>query len=60
MILLDPLARPIVGHRGNRAYSPENTLESMREAVSLGVDAIEFDLRVSRDGKLVVMHDPTL
>ena len=60
MILLDPGARPVIGHRGNRAHAPENTLESLREAVALGVDAVEFDLRVSRDGVLVVMHDETL
>jgi len=60
MILLDPQARPVIGHRGNRAHAPENTLESLREAVALGVDAVEFDLHVSRDGALVVMHDPTL
>ena len=60
MILLDPHARPVIGHRGNRAHAPENTLESLREAVALGVDAVEFDLRVSRDGTLVVVHDETL
>jgi len=60
MILLDPQAKPVIGHRGNRAHAPENTLESLREAVTLGVDAVEFDLRVSRDGALVVMHDPML
>jgi glycerophosphoryl diester phosphodiesterase len=60
MILLDPQARPVIGHRGNRAHAPENTLESFLEAVALGVDAVEFDLRVSRDGTLVVMHDETL
>ena len=60
MILLDPRARPVIGHRGNRAHAPENTLESLREAVALGVDAVEFDLRVSRDGRLVVIHDETL
>jgi glycerophosphoryl diester phosphodiesterase len=60
VILLDPLARPVVGHRGNRAHAPENTLESFLEAVALGADALEFDLRVSRDGQLVVFHDPTL
>ena len=60
MILLDPLARPVIGHRGNRAHAPENTLESFLEAVALGADALEFDLRVSRDGQLVVFHDPTL
>jgi glycerophosphoryl diester phosphodiesterase len=60
VILLDPLARPVIGHRGNRAHAPENTLESLLEAVALGADALEFDLRVSRDGQLVVFHDPTL
>ena len=60
MILLDPRARPVIGHRGNRAHAPENTLASLLEAVALGVDAVEFDLRVSRDGELVVMHDATL
>lgn len=60
MILLDPQAKPVIAHRGNRAHAPENTLESLRQAVALGVDAVEFDLRVSRDGVLVVMHDPTL
>ena len=60
MILLDPRARPVIGHRGNRAHAPENTLESLRQAVALGVDAVEFDLRVSRDGALVVIHDETL
>lgn len=60
MILLDPQARLVIGHRGNRAHAPENTIESLLEAVALGVDAVEFDVHVSRDGALVVMHDPTL
>lgn len=60
MILLDPLARPVIGHRGHRAHAPENTLASFHEAVALGVDALEFDLRVTRDGVLVVFHDETL
>ena len=60
MILLDPEARLVVGHRGESAFAPENTLESLRRAVSLGVDAIEFDLRLTRDGLAVVHHDPTV
>lgn len=60
MILLDPSARPVVGHRGNRAHAPEETLPALLEAVALGVDALEFDLHLSRDGHLVLMHDPTL
>jgi glycerophosphoryl diester phosphodiesterase len=59
-ILLDPDAHPVIGHRGNRAHSPENTLESLREAIALGVDAVEFDVRVTLDGVLVVFHDPTI
>jgi len=59
-ILLDPAARPVIGHRGNRAHSPEDTLESMLEAVALGVDALEFDVHVTRDGVAVVHHDATL
>ncbi len=59
-ILLDPDARPVIGHRGNRAHSPEDTLESMLEAVALGVDALEFDVHVTRDGVPVVHHDVTL
>jgi glycerophosphoryl diester phosphodiesterase len=60
LILLDPLARPVIGHRGNRAHAPENTLESLLQAVGLGADALEFDLRLSRDGQLVMFHDATL
>jgi glycerophosphoryl diester phosphodiesterase len=60
MILLDPRAKVVIGHRGNRVRAPENTLASLRDAVALGVDAVEFDLRVSRDGVLVLMHDATL
>lgn len=60
MILLDPAARPVIGHRGNRAHAPENTLPSFHEAVLVGADAVECDLRTSRDGALVVFHDPTV
>jgi len=60
LILLDPLAQPVIGHRGNRAHAPENTLESLLQAVALGADALEFDLRLSRDGQLVMFHDATL
>jgi len=60
MILLDPLAKPVIGHRGNRAFSPEETLASLLEAVALGVDALEFDVHVTRDEQLVLIHDSTL
>lgn len=56
----DPGARLVIGHRGAAARFPENTFAAFDYAVGLGVDAIEFDLRLTRDGVLVVIHDPTL
>ncbi|MBI2797086.1 MAG: glycerophosphodiester phosphodiesterase [Gemmatimonadetes bacterium] len=58
--LLGTSARLVVGHRGNCAHAPENTLASFAQAVALGVDAIEFDVRLDADGTVVVMHDPTV
>jgi glycerophosphoryl diester phosphodiesterase len=58
--LLDPAAKLVIAHRGNSAFFPENTLESFRQGVALGADALEFDVRVSRDGTAVIFHDPTL
>jgi glycerophosphoryl diester phosphodiesterase len=57
---LDLGRRLIVAHRGNRVRAPENTVPSLRQAVELGADALEFDVRMSRDGVPVVIHDPTL
>lgn len=47
-------------HRGSPAAAPENTLASFRRAVDEGADEIELDLRVSADGRLVVLHDDTV
>ncbi|MEO8189715.1 MAG: glycerophosphodiester phosphodiesterase family protein [Acidobacteriota bacterium] len=47
----------IVGHRGAPRRARENTLDSLDAAESLGVDAIEFDLRQARDGEAVLFHD---
>lgn len=58
--LLDLGARLVIAHRGNRVALPENTIEALRDAVQMGVDAIEFDVRITRDGVAVVLHDPTL
>lgn len=49
-----------VGHRGLMAAEPENTLRSFRRAAAEGVDVVELDLHLSRDGELVVLHDATL
>ncbi|MBT4174715.1 glycerophosphodiester phosphodiesterase [archaeon] len=49
-----------IGHRGAKGYAPENTLAGFKKAISLGVDAIELDLRRTKDGKIVVFHDKGL
>ena len=46
-----------IGHRGARAYEPENTLRSFKKAIELGVDAVELDVRKTKDDQLVVIHD---
>ena len=58
-MLTDLGARLVIGHRGNAAHAPENTLESFAQAASLGVDALELDVRLTRDGVPVVIHDPS-
>ena len=53
--------RPLsVAHRGHSIAYPENTLEAYRKAIDLGAEAIECDVTITRDGKLVMMHDTTL
>lgn len=47
----------VIGHRGAAAEAPENTAASFRRALSLGVDGLEMDVHLSRDGELVVIHD---
>lgn len=48
------------GHRGARAMRPENTLPAFEYAIAQGVDALELDMNVTRDGVLVVSHDSEL
>ncbi len=49
-----------IGHRGAKAYEVENTNESFKKAVALGANAIEFDVRRSEDGELIICHDDNL
>lgn len=46
------------GHRGSRGLMPENTIPAMRKALSLGVTTLEMDCHITRDGQVVVTHDP--
>ena len=50
----------VIGHRGAAGHAVENTLTSFRKAIELGVDFIEMDVQVTRDGRLVLFHDRTL
>jgi glycerophosphoryl diester phosphodiesterase len=50
----------IMGHRGAAALEPENTLVSIDRAIEIGVDAVEIDVRLTKDKTPVVIHDPTL
>jgi glycerophosphoryl diester phosphodiesterase len=47
-------------HRGANRYAPENTLPAIKTAIALGADFVEIDIRTSRDGKFVLMHDSTV
>ena len=50
----------IIAHRGHSIEVPENTLEAYRRAIELGVEMIECDVNITRDGELVMIHDWTL
>lgn len=50
----------IIGHRGARCCAPENTIPSFKLAIEAGVDGIELDVHMTKDGELVVIHDDTL
>ena len=47
-----------IGHRGAAGHAPENTIAAIRRGISLKVDFVELDVQRSRDGRLVLMHDP--
>jgi len=55
-----PIPPLILGHRGASALAPENTLAAFSRAISDGANGIEFDVRLSRDGVAVVIHDASL
>jgi glycerophosphoryl diester phosphodiesterase len=50
----------VIGHRGAMAYAPENTAASFREAKARGCAWVEFDVRLTRDGVPVLIHDDAL
>jgi glycerophosphoryl diester phosphodiesterase len=56
----DMIAPLFAAHRGGAALWPENSLLAFGNAVALGADYLELDVHLSRDGEIVVIHDPTL
>lgn len=49
-----------IAHRGASKYAPENSLEAFRKAIKLKADVVEFDVRQTKDGRIVVMHDESV
>jgi glycerophosphoryl diester phosphodiesterase len=55
------LSRPIIiAHRGDKKHAPENTLAAFNLAVEDRADAIEFDVKLTADGRVIVLHDQTV
>ncbi len=50
----------IIAHRGASGSAPENTLSAFKKAMEIGVDYIELDIHLSKDGEVIVIHDATL
>ena len=50
----------IIGHRGACGYAPENTLASIKKAIELKVEVIEFDVHMTKDNILVAIHDDSI
>jgi glycerophosphoryl diester phosphodiesterase len=59
-LVLPAAAFDLQGHRGARGLAPENTLPAFARALSVGVSTLELDTGVTRDGVVVVTHDPSL
>lgn len=62
---MNPLVRSLrtvtaVAHRGDPYRFPENTIDSLRSALGRGADAVEIDVRLTRDGVPVLLHDASL
>ena len=59
--MLTSLSQPVIfAHRGASAHAPENTLAAFELALAQNADAIELDAKLSADGQVVVIHDPTI
>lgn len=50
----------LIAHRGDSAHRPENTLASFASALEVGADIVELDVQLTKDGRVAVIHDPTV
>lgn len=50
----------VAAHRGDWRNAPENSIQALQNCIDIGVDIMEFDIRSTKDGQLIVMHDDTL
>jgi glycerophosphoryl diester phosphodiesterase len=55
-----PARVQVAAHRGDWRDAPENSIRAFLDAVDLGVDIVELDLKKTRDGQIVILHDETL
>ena len=50
----------VVSHRGDWRNAPENSLQAIQNCIDMGVDMVEIDLKKTKDGHLILMHDKTI
>ena len=55
-----PTDPQLIAHRGGPVYAPENTLSAFRNAIETGIDWLEMDVQMTKDGTLVVIHDESV
>jgi len=60
--LKDPQSKEVlvVAHRGDWRNAPENSIQAIENSIKMGVDMVEIDVRMTKDGELVLMHDETV
>ena len=50
----------VIAHRGDWRNAPENSIQAIKNCISMGVDMVEIDVQLTKDGKAVLMHDSTI
>jgi glycerophosphoryl diester phosphodiesterase len=59
--MIEQFSRPILlAHRGDLAHAPEDTLPAFQQAIQKGADGVELDAKLTADGHVIVIHDPTV